>query len=91
VVHYFRRAASQHNASSTLLKIYAESRSSPEHLRAKKIKDNMNINFPSFNIYLEEAFDRLATNLTSVIDFHYLVCKDANILPQHQRTVLVTS
>lgn len=66
-----------HKVAAQYQKLYAEIRASSKRLREKKINVNMNINVASFNVYLETAFTRLATDLTSLIDFHYLECKDA--------------
>ena len=71
------RPETTHKVAAQYGKLYAEIRLSSKRLRAKKINVNMNINVASFSVYLETAFTRLAKDLTSLIDFHYLESKDA--------------
>jgi hypothetical protein len=57
-------------------KLYDEIKKSSDKLRSKKVRAGMNLNVGSFGKYMEDAFSRLAKDLTSSIDFHYLAFKD---------------
>jgi hypothetical protein len=59
-------------------KLYKEVRQAIEKMRVKKKSVGMNLNVQSFNKYMEYAFERLARDRTSSIDFHYLESKDAS-------------
>lgn len=59
-------------------KLYKEVRQAIEKMRVKKKSMGMNLNVQSFNKYMEYAFERLARDRTSSIDFHYLESKDAS-------------
>lgn len=59
-------------------KLYDEIRKSSDKLRKKKVQVGMNLDVGSFNKYMETAFSRLAKDLTSSIDFHYMASKDAD-------------
>lgn len=59
-------------------KLYKEVRQAMEKMRVKKKSVGMNLNVQSFNKYMEYAFERLARDRTSSIDFHYLESKDAS-------------
>ncbi|KAH7382108.1 hypothetical protein BKA64DRAFT_713345 [Cadophora sp. MPI-SDFR-AT-0126] len=59
-------------------KLYDEIRKSSDKLRKKKVQVGMNLDVGSFNKYMETAFSRLAKDLTSSIDFHYMAFKDAD-------------
>ena len=59
-------------------KLYDEIRKSSDKLRQKKVQVRMNLDVGSFNKYMENAFSRLAKDLTSSIDFHYMASKDTD-------------
>ncbi|KAH0556820.1 hypothetical protein GP486_005392 [Trichoglossum hirsutum] len=59
-------------------KLYDEIRKSSDKLRKKKVQVGMNLNVGSFSKYMENAFSRLAKDLTSLIDFHYMASKDTD-------------
>lgn len=59
-------------------KLYDEIRKSSDKLRKKKIQVGMNLDVGSFTKYMENAFSRLAKDLTSSIDFHYMASKDTD-------------
>ena len=70
-------ATTMHLIASQYQKLYNEVRTVSEEVRRKKLGLKMNLNVPSFSLYMEHAFTRLAKDLTSSIDFHYLANKDA--------------
>jgi hypothetical protein len=59
-------------------KLYDEIRKSSDKLRKKKVQVGMNLDVGSFSKYMENAFSRLAKDLTSSIDFHYMASKDTD-------------
>jgi hypothetical protein len=59
-------------------KLYQEVSQAIEKMRVKKKSVGMNLNLQSFNKYMEYAFERLARDRNSSIDFHYLESKDAS-------------
>jgi hypothetical protein len=59
-------------------KLYKEVTQAIEKMRVKKKIVGMNLNVQSFNKYMEYAFERLARDRISSIDFHYLESKDAS-------------
>jgi hypothetical protein len=59
-------------------KLYDEIKTSSDKLRKKKIQVGMNLDVESFDKYMGSAFSRLAKDLTSSIDFHYMASKDTD-------------
>ena len=59
-------------------RLYKEVRQAIEKMRVKKKSVGMNLNVQRFNKYMEHAFERLARDRTSSIDFHYLQSKDVS-------------
>ena len=59
-------------------KLYDEIKKSSDKLRKKKIQFGMNLDVESFDKYMGSAFSRLAKDLTSSIDFHYMASKDTD-------------
>ena len=56
-------------------KLYEEIRGTSDRLRLKKQKLGVGLNVENFQKYTQDAFSRLAVDLTSWIDFHYLAAK----------------
>lgn len=64
-----------HTIAVQYQKLYQEVRDASDRLRKKKLKLAVNLNVESFGKYMEDAFRRLAKDLTSWIDFHYMAMK----------------
>ena len=64
-----------HTIALQYQKLYEEVRKTSDRLRQKKLNLGMNLNVESFGKYMEHALRRLAKDLTSWIDFHYMAMK----------------
>ncbi len=64
-----------HSIAMQYQKLYQEIRDTSERLRARKHKLGVDLNVESFQKYTQDAFGRLAKDLTSWIDFHYMGMK----------------
>jgi hypothetical protein len=62
--------------------LYREIRSSSARLQEKRKHYGMNLDAESFTTYVEHAFNRLAKDFKSPIDFYYLASKDP-IIPRY--------
>jgi hypothetical protein len=59
-------------------RLYNEIRGISEQLRRKRLQLHMNLNVRSFCNYVEHVFNRLARDMRSFVDFHYLATKNAD-------------
>lgn len=66
-----------HQIAVQYKKLYEEVTRSSKRMRIKKKSVGMNLNVQSLIKYMDYAFERLARDWTSSIDFHYLASKDA--------------
>ncbi|KAL8786710.1 MAG: hypothetical protein Q9213_002647 [Squamulea squamosa] len=65
-----------HDIALQYSKLYNEIRGISERLRKKKLQVHMNLNVRSFCNYVEHVFNRLAKDMSSSVDFHYLASKN---------------
>ena len=56
-------------------KLYQEIQNTSERMRKKKLKLGMKLNVEKFSKYMQDALRRMAKDLTSWIDFHYMAIK----------------
>lgn len=66
-----------HEIAIQYSRLYNEIRGISERLRRKKLQVHMNLNVQSFCNYVEHVFNRLARDMRSSVDFHYLATKNA--------------
>ena len=66
-----------HEIAIQYRKLYEEIRVISGLVRRKKMQVGMNLNVRSFGNYMEHVFSRLAKDLRSSVDFHYMASKDA--------------
>ena len=57
--------------------LYSKIRQSSKHLREKRMKVGMKLDVVSFDVYIEEALNRLAKGINSQIDFYYLANRES--------------
>ena len=65
-----------HDISVQYSRLYVEIRGISERLRRKRMQVQMNLNVQSFCNYIEHVFNRLARDLSSSVDFHFLASKN---------------
>ena len=65
-----------HDIAVQYSRLYVEIRGISERLRRKKLQVHMNLNVQRFCNYIEHVFNRLAKDLSSSVDFHFLSSKN---------------
>ncbi|KAI4192229.1 MAG: hypothetical protein LQ346_004408 [Caloplaca aetnensis] len=66
-----------HEITIQFSKLYREIRDTSRRLRSKRIRAQMNLDVRSFCNYVEHVYNRLARDMLSSVDFHYLASRNA--------------
>ncbi|KAL8925657.1 MAG: hypothetical protein Q9208_003340 [Pyrenodesmia sp. 3 TL-2023] len=67
-----------HEITVQYSRLYLEILDTSRRLRRKRIQAHMNLNVRSFCNYVEHVYNRLARDLQSSVDFHYLASRNAS-------------
>ena len=67
-----------HGIAIQYSRLYTEIEDISKQLRRKKMQVHMNLNVPKFCNYIEHVSSRLARDLKSCVDFHYLASRNSS-------------